>query len=277
MLRARLLVGSFLILLVSSAFAVDFLVDQPWMLTATVAVLAGVGAYELCAMAHRAGRRPFRAIAVAGTVALVAVSHGVPGSDAVGLRGELIGLVLVALLGAMLIAQRLRGSLEGALDNCGSTLMAVVYVGFLMSFLTRIRLLQGVGLAGVVLVVFAAKTGDIAAYFVGKSIGRRKLAPMVSPNKTVAGAVAGLAVSIAVGTAVAMASGILPLPQAMAVSGMIGVLAQLGDLSESVLKRDLNAKDASASVPGFGGVLDILDSFLFAAPAAYFVFWCLAA
>ena len=271
MLRARLQVGSTIIVLVCLAFAADHVWQLPIIVAAITAVAAGLGAYELCAMAKRADKAPYPDLAVGGAVACVAAACIPSETQGIWARGEALGVILVVVLGAALIRQRMRGSLRGALSNAGMTVFAVLYVGLLLSFVVRIRLLPNGGLPAVVLVVFAAKLGDVGAYAFGNMVGGRKLAPVTSPNKTVAGAIGGLIVSVVVGVLICVVSGLSSVWFALGVSTMVGVLGQLGDLSESAIKRDLEAKDSSSSLPGFGGVLDVLDSLLFAAPALYVV------
>ncbi|NOZ23671.1 MAG: phosphatidate cytidylyltransferase [Planctomycetes bacterium] len=271
MLRARLQVGTIIIAFMCLAFAADYVWQQPLIVAGISGLVGALGAYELCAMARRAGREPFRGLAVGGTVACIAAAC-IPEDGSFGWRcGDVLAVLLVVLVAAALLRQRLRGTLRGALVNAGITVFVVLYVGLLLSFVMRIRLLSNGGLAGVALVVFAPKLGDVGAYAFGNLVGGWKLAPMISPNKTVSGSMGGLIVSVVVGVAVCLISGLFAFWPALGVSAMIGILGQLGDLSESVIKRDLEAKDSSSSLPGFGGVLDILDSLLFVAPALYVV------
>src|SRR5262249_7156803 len=114
--------------------------------------------------------------------------------------------------------------------------------------------------------------GDSCAYYVGRTIGRRALAPTISPKKTVEGAIAGLAGSVITGLVV----GIMFLgesPAKMAAASLItAAVGQVGDLAESALKRSAGVKDSSSLLPGHGGMLDRLDSVIFAAPVFYWFF-----
>ena len=110
---------------------------------------------------------------------------------------------------------------------------------------------------------------DTGAYFIGSAIGKTKLAPKLSPNKTVEGAVAGVLSSVLI--AAAFGTFIkLPMGHAPAMGAIFGVFSQLGDLSESAIKRELDVKDSGTLVPGHGGILDRFDSLLFTGPAAYY-------
>ncbi|HSG99251.1 MAG TPA: phosphatidate cytidylyltransferase, partial [candidate division Zixibacteria bacterium] len=115
-------------------------------------------------------------------------------------------------------------------------------------------------------------TGDTAAYLVGRRLGRRPLAPSISPKKTVAGAVGQIIMSGVVGSVFALV-GWLPVSKALLITSalVIGVVGQVGDLFESALKRIAGVKDSSAIIPGHGGVLDRFDSTLFAAPTLYVI------
>ena len=129
------------------------------------------------------------------------------------------------------------------------------------------------------LTVFVPKGNDIGAYFTGKFLtgrvlGRTPLTPLLSPKKTWQGAIGGMIVSVAVALGINELGPVLPFGRLGAIGfGLsVGLAGVLGDLAESLIKRDLQAKDASKSVPGFGGVLDVIDSLLFAAPVAWLWF-----
>ncbi len=127
------------------------------------------------------------------------------------------------------------------------------------------------GLAWAVLAIIATWIGDTSAYLAGRSIGGRKLAPRISPNKTIAGAVAGLTGSACVG---ALAFHLFALGNpglGLVAGGLIGAAGQLGDLAESFLKRQAGVKDSSALIPGHGGLLDRIDALLFAFPAGLLI------
>lgn len=157
-------------------------------------------------------------------------------------------------------------------------MLLAFYLGALPAFLIELRWANQ-GLVALAAHIAAAKCGDTGAYFGGRAFGRHKLCPWLSPNKTVEGAVAGLIASV-VGTLAVVAIGakLSNGPPAMSwlaagVFGLtVGALAMLGDLVESLVKRDCQQKDASDLVPGFGGVLDVMDSLLFSAPLA-FLLW----
>ena len=148
--------------------------------------------------------------------------------------------------------------------------MGFLYVPLLLIHLQMLRGLQH-GQQWLLLLILIVMSGDTAAFYVGTALGRKKLYPTVSPNKSVEGAMGGLAGSIA-GAFIARYT-IFPdltLTDIFATAVIMGALGQMGDLFESFLKRSFGVKDSGAVFPGHGGVLDRLDSILFAAPAAYY-------
>jgi len=168
---------------------------------------------------------------------------------------------------------------SGAIINLSCGLLTMAALGFLPGMLLQLRLMHSAWtLLGVLLLI---KSCDIGAFAVGMTIGRHKLIPWVSPGKTWEGLVGGLATSAGLGVLFAWlfggsdtVTGFGPLPAHGAILGLVcGFTGQIGDLAVSMFKRDAGFKDSSAAVPGFGGVLDLLDSPLLAGAAAY---WTLA-
>jgi len=146
-------------------------------------------------------------------------------------------------------------------------------VSLLMSHLILLRGLPH-GIQWIFLVLVIVMCGDSAAFYVGSRMGKTKLYPLVSPNKSVEGSIGGLLGSI-VG-ALLVKVGFFPeltLGDCVGAALLLGVLGQLGDLFESLLKRSCGVKDSGTIVPGHGGILDRLDSILFAAPAAFYYAW----
>jgi phosphatidate cytidylyltransferase len=194
---------------------------------------------------------------------------------------HLAGLLTVLLI-AMLLAELRRGASKQTLVNTSATLLGVLYIGWLGSHLVALRELPGTlgvpystGASFVLLPFFLAWTCDTAAYLVGRAWGRHRLAPNVSPGKSVEGAIGGLVAAIAAGAIARVWFAPYLSPATALLLGLIvGVFAQLGDLVESLLKRDAETKESSSLIPGHGGVLDRFDSILFAAPLTYyFLLW----
>jgi phosphatidate cytidylyltransferase len=160
---------------------------------------------------------------------------------------------------------------ETALPAWSLSLASVVYIGLLGSHLTALRFADD-GRQWVLLAVLSTWITDTAAYCVGRTLGRHKLAPLISPGKTVEGAFGGF---IAGAGAVAALHRVFALPGTPILIGLMAVIVpivgQIGDLGESLLKRGLHVKDSSRLIPGHGGVLDRLDSIFFVGVAVYYL------
>ena len=185
--------------------------------------------------------------------------------------------ILVLCLGLLLVASiylfRFR-DLDKVISQLALTFFGLLYVPFLLAHLGLLRNLEH-GREWVFLALVIAMAGDSAAYFVGSAIGKTKLYPAMSPNKSVEGAIGGIAGSV-VG---AFIFKMLFMPQIdnlviLLMAVVLSVLGQVGDLFESMLKRSFKVKDSGTIIPGHGGILDRLDSLLFVFPATYyFVFF----
>jgi phosphatidate cytidylyltransferase len=206
---------------------------------------------------------------------------------AVGIYRPSLALPAGAMLVVLGAVIWVRGTAGRPLGAAAATLLGVLYTGGLLSF--------GYGLrehpyavgdrAGTALVAFPLVltwASDIGAYFVGRAIGGRKLIPAVSPGKTVSGALGGLAVTVIAAWAyvrfVLTPTALLTMTIAgsLLFGAVISIAAQVGDLVESLFKREANVKDSSRLIPGHGGLLDRLDSLLFVLPVAYLLFdWLL--
>jgi len=242
---------------------------------AMVLALVLVGLHEFYAVCRRRGARPHEAVALAGAVLLVLGVGLWPASAPWPVLGAAISIVVLASMAA-----ELRRGKPAPLANVGATLFGFCYVGWLFCYLLLLRRTPGTAWVafgrevslgfGLVLFVLAASwCCDSAAYFVGRSLGRRPLAPRVSPKKTVEGFFGGVAGAMVGAAAVAGALG-WPAHHALALGLLTGVVGQAGDLANSLLKREAQVKDYGALFPGHGGVLDRFDSMLFNAPLVFY-------
>lgn len=185
---------------------------------------------------------------------------------------ELLFIVIGFLL--ILFMQFARKDNRHAILGLSTTLFGVLYVAWFFSFLVKIRLLLP-GMDGVKLLAFillVTKSADIGALLIGYNFGKHPLLPKVSPNKSVEGTIGAVLVSACI--ALVFRSFLpeslhLPFWQVFFMGAFFGGLGQLGDLSESLIKRDCGVKDSGKFLPGMGGVLDVIDSLLFSAPAFY--------
>jgi phosphatidate cytidylyltransferase len=173
---------------------------------------------------------------------------------------------------------------EEAITHMAGTVLAMLYLGGLAWFLIAIRVKHSADLRhgfqgstqAVVMILLVVKFTDIGAYFGGRTFGKHKLIPWLSPGKTWEGLGFGLATAALVGLACTLiwpqALSTLSWPKALLFGVIIGAVGQAGDLLESLMKRDAQVKDSGSIIPGFGGLLDVIDSPLLAAPAAYLLF-----
>lgn len=250
------------------------------------ATITALGVSELLALLRRGRHEPMVGSAYLCSLLLIG-SASLPivwSSPSLSSSGGRLGVMVVAWASclAIVFAEGLvRYQRPGTSTvNIALTLFVAVYVALPISFLVHLRLLHPgrLGILAVVSVLFVVKFSDVGAYFTGRGFGRRKLAPRLSPKKTVEGAVGGVVAgciaswfyfSLVLGWLVPgphpLASGAIRLLYGVTLS-LAGIL---GDLAESLIKRDVGQKDSSRWLPGLGGVLDVMDSVTFAAPVAY--------
>jgi phosphatidate cytidylyltransferase len=269
-----------------------------WFLASLVVMV--LCAMEMIALLGATGARPSGNTVIGGTVALVLANWAphVAGQLAIDPERPLPASynpsatidvmawplwTFVAIMMAAFLSQSVQFRRPGqTMATIAGSILAIAYVGLLGSFMIQMRWFDGPyhGLIPLATLVATAKGSDVGAYTMGRIAGRKKLWPRLSPNKTVEGAIGGLVFGVVFCLAVtAIGTFILDVPcldwfEAIGFGLLVAPAAQLGDLMESMIKRDCEAKDASSSVPGFGGVLDVLDSLLFAAPVAYGYWVC---
>ena len=185
-------------------------------------------------------------------------------------RNDFYLVWLAACLMALFITWYASGSaLEDSLNQVSYSFLGVIYVSGLMSYFI---LLRGMEHGNYILfyLFMVIWSGDIAAYYVGKSIGKTPLAPKISPGKTLEGSGGGLVGSVVGGVAAQhLFFDALPLSHCLIMALLCGIMGQIGDLAESLFKRKAGVKDSGSLIPGHGGVLDRLDSLMFAGPTFY--------
>lgn len=181
----------------------------------------------------------------------------------------LSGLGLLFLGFALLFLFRIR-KIEDAAREVAYAILAFIYIPFLLMHLLLLRQTR-FGVEWLLVIMLIVVTNDSSAYYIGSRFGRNRLYPLVSPKKSIEGALGGLAGSIC-GTLLAKFTFFpqLTLTDALVTAVAVGMLGQAGDLFESMLKRSFGVKDSGTIFPGHGGALDRMDSILFAAPATYY-------
>ena len=181
-------------------------------------------------------------------------------------------LLLTSAIAIPLIWLLRRSQKEGAFARWAWTIAGILYVGWLLSHLVALRGLDN-GRNWVFFVLFTTFASDTTAFFVGRAIGRHHLASHISPGKTWEGAIAGVVAAVIVSLVFIMPTPFslhLSYGQAMPLALLVGIFGQLGDLVESLLKRSMGVKDSGRLIPGHGGVLDRLDSVVFAGLVVYY-------
>jgi phosphatidate cytidylyltransferase len=180
-------------------------------------------------------------------------------------------IVLAVSMLLIFLCQAKKFATTSAIANFSANIFVILYLGFFASFVLSIR--TDFGVWPLLMYIFTIKFSDIGAFTLGSMIGKHKLAPKISPGKTWEGMLGAVIFSAIISSLFAHFIGIMTVTQAVIFGVIFAFLGQFGDLVESMLKRDAQQKDSSNTVPGFGGVLDIIDSLLIAAPLGYVYFW----
>lgn len=274
----RLLLGSLLVLAVAGCLAIDgHWIGRP-VLSSLLAGMLGVAAvWEFRAMLGSTMPRRCGLMTMAASALFVAFPAAGIFFEKAHLHGAWLAL-LPLLPGAGILADRCTSTVaKEDLLAFGAAITALVVIAGPAAALVAILSIEG-GVAWAAVLVAGSKLNDIGGYLVGTLFGRTKLAPGISPGKSREGAIAGLLL----GTAGTVALNHLLQPFGAASPGLaaavllgiaIGAATQAGDLVESMMKRALGVKDSSRLLPAFGGVLDIMDSFIFSAPLGWAVAW----
>lgn len=292
-LRNRLTLGPIMLLGLFGVLWFDHMVER-WTtravdgqgvrgvgLTLLLLLVLPLGTRELATLFAAERVRPFRLIAVAGTALLTLHAFGTQFPEFQKIAGSSFAAIITGVMLTVALQRALVRESQDAIVHMAGTLLAVMYLGGLAWFLVALRVKHGVTLFGhpfhgttahVVMILLCVKFTDIGAFFTGRSLGRHKLIPWLSPGKTWEGLAGGLVVAGLVGALCARYIIELDWWKGAIFGVLIGGVGQLGDLLESMFKRDAEVKDSGTLIPGFGGVLDVIDSPLLAAPFAYLLF-----
>ena len=248
----------------------------PFLLAMNLVI--GAGLFEFYRMMEAKGIKPYKTVGVAAGLGVSWYVYF--------LGGVFSSLFITLVLIGIMTMELFRKDGELAVFHISTTILGVFYVAWLGSHMILLRQLGesvvgmdlGGGLVGtdfggvfVILAFGLAWGADTGAYFVGNAIGKRKLLPRVSPGKSVEGVIGGLVVSVIVALVARVTIvPVLTLVDALVLGVTAPVMAVLGDLVESLMKRDVHIKDTSHALPGHGGMLDRFDSVLFVAPLVYY-------
>jgi phosphatidate cytidylyltransferase len=285
MIGTRIFVGSFLALAAAGVLIGDGYL-APWFPCLLVClIVAGILATRELDRIFPESYRPSRVLLTTG-VLLCLLGNWYPtvrreiGFESGSVWPFLVFMFLATVVAAFLLEMYRYREPGNVVPRLGATVLAIAYLGLLPCYFIQLRFIDS-SYTGLILVttILVPKCNDVAAFFTGTFFGRNKMTPHLSPKKTwegfAGGMVGGVIVAVIVGicadqfNAPIFKGGVL---EAMAFGLAMGIAGVLGDLAESLIKRDCQTKDASKNIPGFGGLLDVIDSVLFAAPVAYLWF-----
>lgn len=251
------------IILILIAIAAIFLLPI-WIFSVVASIFIGIGLYEFFSLdSKKAFPRGFILLGICAGVLLPYITYCYRPTG-----GIWEALFFIIALISLFIMQFTRKENQNSVTLIALTLFGVFYVGWFFTFLVKIRFLED-GHKLVAYLLLVTKTGDMGAYLVGSNFGRHALIPRISPNKSVEGAIGGFLVSLVFAMIGWSFLRWMPFKVIFTSGILIGIFAQLGDLAESLVKRDYQVKDSSPFLPGLGGTLDVIDSILFTAPIFY--------
>lgn len=251
--------------------AIEFGDPWPWF-SILIAASALVGTYEFYHMANFDRREPLIYLGLLWSLALVLSPHYIYKSP------DVLPIVITATMLVSLICLLLRPSREKAFRDWAWTIVGALYVGWMLSYWLNLRGL-GDGRNWVYLAMLTTFANDTGAFFIGRASGKHKLAPTISAAKTWEGAIGGLICAILAAIIIAMLLNLIsPFTfkywQITLLGFLVSLFAQLGDLVESLLKRNMGVKESGNLLPGHGGILDRFDSLiLVGAMVYYYVIW----
>ena len=284
MLKHRLLFGSIMAAVFVGLILLDGHLDgsltqaapnrpvQATIFTLIIAFLAIPAQFEMGNLIKQTGAHLFKVVTIPTSILLGSSFFWAQYFDSHGFFTIYLLWVPAFSFLALFFTQALKFGTDGTIRNVAASFFAIIYLGFLCSFILGIRIAWGPWvLLGF---IFTIKASDIGAYTLGRLFGTHTMCPTISPGKTWEGLAGAALFGAGVSFGFSHFSGIMSPLWAVGFGAVFGVLGQMGDLVESMIKRDAASKDSSASIPGFGGILDVIDSPLATAPAAFAFFYC---
>lgn len=266
-----MLVKRLLVTIVLLPVGIAAILAGGWYLTALVAFFIGLAAWEYSNLFRAGGLQPAGVLVVAGSLILL-IGRNISGFDSAGWMISL--LILVAITYHLIAYERGR---DQAGTDFAVTLAGILYIGWLGAYFISLRNMPE-GKWWILVVLPAVWSADAGAYFIGKRFGRHLLCPRLSPKKTWEGYLGGIVVGVLLTALLAAlwrvgagpSSAITALRGAL-VGLVMGIIPTLGDLGESMIKRQVGAKDSGTLLPGHGGAFDRIDSWLWAAVLGYYM------
>lgn len=284
MLKHRLLFGTIMVVVFVGLVLLDGYLDgslsktvpdnplQAPLFTILIVLLMLPAQFELGNLIKQTGGHLFKSITIPASILMATVFFWGKLSNQPDffMMAYLLFIPAVSFL-ILFVVQAVKFGAEDTVHNISVSFFSIIYLGFLCAFVLGIRILWGPWV--LLLFVFTVKSSDIGAYTLGRLFGKHKMTPSVSPGKTWEGLGGAVLFGALVSIGFSAVCDIMPVLPAAVFGAVFGVLGQLGDLAESMIKRDAALKDSSSRIPGFGGLLDVIDSPLATGPAAFAFFY----
>lgn len=289
-LRNRLTFGPIMLLALFALLWLDHMAEQ-WTVKPDQRGIAGIGLlallmlvlplanWELARLFTAEKVRPYLSISIIGSTLMVGHAFATQFVRFQPIAASTLAFIVVFVPLLAALRRAMRRETSEAITHMAGSVLATLYLGGLAWFLLALRVKHSSNPDGfhgttfvILMILLVVKFTDIGAYFGGRAFGRHKLIPWLSPKKTWEGLACGLVTAGLMGMACAPRVANVDWKKGFLFGAVIGGVGQIGDLLESMMKRDAEVKDSSSLIPGFGGVLDVIDSPLLAAPFAYLMF-----
>ena len=266
-LKTRIILGTAMLIAFCGIIYLDYAFDSDVGIGILGILAGGICLFEFYNIVEKKGFAPFK---VSGIIGGVIVFLGLWLSTCEEEYKPIYSCILFPVVFWLFFVQAIKRGVEDTIKNVSVTVFGIIYICFFLSFIMPIRHMPN-GLNVILIVLLLTKGGDIGGYLFGRKFGRHKFSSF-SPKKTIEGASFALFCSlmIAIGLNALPGMRVLPFYIIVPFGLLVGASGIIGDLIESVIKRDMAVKDSSGAIPAFGGLLDILDSLLISIPVAYF-------
>ena len=266
-LKTRIILGTAMLLAFCGIIYIDYAFDSDMGIGILGLIAGAMCLSEFYNIVEKKGFAPFK---VSGIIGGIIVFLGLWLSTYMEGLKPIYSCILFPIIFWMFFVQALKRGIDDTIKNISVTVFGIIYICFFLSFIMPIRHMPN-GLNIILIVLLLTKGGDIGGYLFGRKFGRNKFSSF-SPNKTIEGASFALFCSLMIAVALNALPGmrVMPFYQIVPFGLLVGASGIIGDLIESIIKRDMAVKDASSAIPAFGGLLDILDSLLISIPVAYF-------
>ncbi len=266
-LKTRIILGTAMLLGFCGIIYIDYAFGSDIGIGILGMLAGGICLFEFYNVVEKKGFAPFK---VSGIIGGIVVFTGIWISAYEEGFKPIYSCILFPVIFWLFIIQALKRGIDDTIKNISVTVFGIIYICFFLSFIMPIRHMHN-GLNLILIVLLLTKGGDIGGYLFGRKFGRHKFSSF-SPNKTIEGASFALfsSLMIAVGLNALPGMRVMPFYLIVPFGLLVGASGIIGDLIESIIKRDMAVKDSSSAIPAFGGLLDILDSLLISIPVAYF-------